>query len=254
MPEPEASAEETRPVNRLDRRTFLGRAAGLAVAVTTGPFPRASGAEPRWSEKANAWYAQQPWLVGSNYIPRTAINQLEMWQAETFDLDRIDRELGWAEGLGMNTMRVFLHDLLWQQDAAGFRKRIDQFLAIAASTNQADVRAVRFASGIRSRSWASSARRSRACTTRAGCRAPAPTVLQGPEPASRASRRTCKGSSARSPRTTAVLAWDVWNEPDNMNAPQLRRAGAARTRSKLVLALLPQGLCVGPLRPAGRSR
>ena len=66
--------------------------------------------------------AKQPWLVGSNYIPATAINELEMWQADSFDPQRIDLELGWAEGLGMNTMRVFLHDLLWQQDAAGFRQ------------------------------------------------------------------------------------------------------------------------------------
>ena len=87
----------------------------------------------RWSEqKANDWYAQQPWLVGSNYIPKSAINELEMWQEATFDPAQIDKELGWAEAMGMNTMRVFLHDLLWQQDAPGFRKRIDQFLTIAA--------------------------------------------------------------------------------------------------------------------------
>src|SRR5215470_14808420 len=87
----------------------------------------------RWTEqKANAWYAQQTWLVGSNYIPRSAINQLEMWQEATFDPAQIDQELGWAESLGMNTMRVFLHDLLWQQDATGFRQRIDAFLTIAA--------------------------------------------------------------------------------------------------------------------------
>lgn len=87
----------------------------------------------RWSEqKANDWYAQQPWLVGSNYIPKSAINELEMWQEATFDPEQIDKELGWAEAMGMNTMRVFLHDLLWQQDAEGFRKRLDQFLTISA--------------------------------------------------------------------------------------------------------------------------
>src|SRR5580700_7225614 len=92
-----------------------------------------SGKPERWTEaQANAWYAQQPWLVGSNYIPATAINELEMWQADTFDPKRIDLELGWAEGLGMTTMRVFLHDLLWQQDSSGFAERIDSFLAIAS--------------------------------------------------------------------------------------------------------------------------
>jgi len=76
----------------------------------------------RWSEqKADEWYKRQPWLVGSNYVPASAINELEMWQADTFDPKRIDLELGWAAGLGMNTMRVFLHDLLWQQDPEGFQ-------------------------------------------------------------------------------------------------------------------------------------
>ena len=71
-----------------------------------------AGELQRWSEKAaNDWYARQPWLVGADYTPADAINQLEMWQAETFSPERIDMELGWAEGLGMNTMRVFLHDL-----------------------------------------------------------------------------------------------------------------------------------------------
>ena len=90
-------------------------------------------AQGRWSEQqARDWYARQPWLVGSNYNPASAINQLEMWQGDSFDPKRIDLELGWAEGLGMNTMRVFLHDLLWQQDAEGFKRRLDQFLTIAA--------------------------------------------------------------------------------------------------------------------------
>src|SRR5687768_10293965 len=94
----------------------------------------ASPADPeRWPEaKVNAWYARQPLLVGSNYIPATAINQLEMWQADSFDPKQIDRELAWAQSIGMNTMRVFLHDLLWQQDAPGFTRRINTFLSIAA--------------------------------------------------------------------------------------------------------------------------
>src|ERR1043165_2428956 len=102
----------------------------LAILLIFSALGRAQ--TPQWSEKeANEWYAKQPWLVGSNYIPSYAINQLEMWQASTFDSNRIDMELGWAEDLGMNTMRVFLHDLLWKDDAAGFRRRLDRFLGIA---------------------------------------------------------------------------------------------------------------------------
>jgi len=86
----------------------------------------------RWSvEKANEWYARQPWPVGCNFIPSTAINQLEMWQEDTFDPETIDRELGWASGLGFNLVRVYLHDLAYDQDPDGFLKRMDQFLKIA---------------------------------------------------------------------------------------------------------------------------
>ena len=97
------------------------------------PFGGLSANAPRqWSpERADAWTAKQAWLVGSNFIPSTAINELEMWQAATFDLPTIDRELGWAEGLGMNTMRVFLHNLAWKQDRAGFLDRMDKFLQVA---------------------------------------------------------------------------------------------------------------------------
>lgn len=91
-----------------------------------------SQARERWTaEEAQRWYAQQPWLVGCNFIPSTAINQLEMWQAESFDPETIDRELGWAAELGFNSVRVFLHNLLWEQDKEGFLQRVDQFLAIA---------------------------------------------------------------------------------------------------------------------------
>lgn len=90
-------------------------------------------AREQWTRaQANQWYAGQPWLVGANYTPATAINQLEMWQAETFDPATIDKELGWAAGIGMNTMRVYLHNLLWENDPEGLKRRMDQFLAIAA--------------------------------------------------------------------------------------------------------------------------
>jgi hypothetical protein len=88
----------------------------------------------RWDvDKANAWYLAQPWIVGCNFIPSTAINQLEMWQTETFDMATIERELGWAADMGMNTVRVYLHDLAWDLDTAGFKSRLDHFLQQAAN-------------------------------------------------------------------------------------------------------------------------
>src|SRR5574340_1403913 len=79
-----------------------------------------------WSrQKANEWYSTKGWLRGSNFIPSTAVNQLEMWQKETFDTATINRELGYAESLGFNVMRVFLHYVAWQEDAIGFKERMN---------------------------------------------------------------------------------------------------------------------------------
>lgn len=109
--------------------TFI-RNTYLFLALTL--LPATLHARDRWTpDQANAWYAKQPYLAGANFIPSTAINQLEMWQADTFDPDTIDRELGWAEDLGFTSGRVFLHNLLWEQDQKGFLRRMEIFLDIA---------------------------------------------------------------------------------------------------------------------------
>lgn len=85
-----------------------------------------------WSvEKAHAWYDAQPWIVGCNFFPSTAINQIEMWQSSTYDHETIDRELGWAAGLGFNTVRVFLHSAVWEYEHDSFFRNVDDFLSIA---------------------------------------------------------------------------------------------------------------------------
>jgi len=105
----------------------------LILILSLCSFTLAIGQSKIWSaEKANAWYKQQGWLVGCDFLPSTAINQLEMWEAESFDTTTINRELGWAEGIGFNTLRVFLHNLVWENDAEGFKKRINTFLNIAS--------------------------------------------------------------------------------------------------------------------------
>ena len=87
----------------------------------------------RWTaRRARAWDGRQPWRVGCNFIPRTAVNQLETWQADSFDPVTIEQELAWAAELGMNLARVYLHDLAWVDDASGFKSRLDRFLQLAA--------------------------------------------------------------------------------------------------------------------------
>lgn len=191
----------------------------------------------RWTEqRANDWYASQPWLVGSNYIPADAINELEMWQAETFDPKRIDLELGWAESLGMNTMRVFLHDLPWQQDPAGFQKRINTFLEITSKHHIRPI-FVLFDSvwdplphlggqhapvlGVHNSGWVQS---------------PGAKALADPSqyPRLAAYVKGIVGAFANDPR---VLAWDIWNEPDNTNDGSYKQEEPPN-KVELVLALL----------------
>jgi hypothetical protein len=107
-------------------------ALGFACSTRSKPVDDVRPIRPVWTkEQANEWYKQWGWLRGSDFIPSTAINQLEMWQAETFDTVTIDRELGWAEDIGMNSMRVYLHHAAWEIDQAGFKERMNQYLAIA---------------------------------------------------------------------------------------------------------------------------
>lgn len=189
-------------------------------------------------EQANAWYARQPWLVGANYAPYNAINQLEMWQAETFDPATIEKELVWAENLGMNTMRVFLHDKLWQQDPAGFKKRIDQFLTIAARHHIRPM-LVLFDScwdpfphagrqhepvqGLHNSGWVQS---------------PGADILKdtGQYPMLESYVKDIVGHFKNDDR---VVVWDVWNEPDNTNASSYGRWEPVN-KVALVINLLPQ--------------
>jgi len=193
--------------------------------------------QTRWSEqRANDWYHAQPWLVGANYVPSDAINQLEMFQAATFNPALNDRELALGESIGMNTMRVFLQDQLWQQDPAGFLQRLDAFLAIAARHHIRPM-LVLFDScwepdpklgpqhppipGVHNSGWVQS---------------PGIPRLMDPavEPQLKAYVQGVVGRFANDPR---VLAWDIWNEPDNGNnhfGPE------AQEKTARVLSLLPQ--------------
>ena len=88
----------------------------------------------RWTEeRAWQWHNENGWMVGTNFNPSTSINQLEFWQEDTYDQETIERELEWSAELGMNMHRVYLHNLLWDQDSIGFLKRVDNYLEISES-------------------------------------------------------------------------------------------------------------------------
>jgi hypothetical protein len=232
-------------------RTFAGLWIGLLLALSmrVAAQQQDGGVAARWNEQAaNDWYARQPWLVGSNYIPASAINELEMWQAETFDPQRVDKELGWAESIGLDTIRVFLHDLLWEQDPQGFQKRIDTFLEIAAKHHikpffvlfdscwdpdpklgkQHEPR-----SGVHNSGWVQS---------------PGEKALQDPAQYPRLEAYV-KGVVSAFRNDKRILGWDIWNEPDNTNAGSYKDPA---NKAELVTALLPRAFAWA--REAGASQ
>ena len=207
----------------------------LLFAVTCAAEAPESG---RWSEaKAQAWYGQQPWLVGANYVPSDAINELEMFQAATFNAPLNDKELGMAEGIGMNTMRVFLQDQLWTSDPKGFQQRLDAFLTIASKHHIRPL-LVLFDScwepnphlgpqhppipGVHNSGWVQSPGQQRLLD---------PAV----EPELKAYVQGVVGAFANDDR---VLGWDVWNEPDNTNDGRFHEDATAKVRR--VDELLPK--------------
>jgi len=195
------------------------RASAVGVLALLASMIAASlQAAERWTPaEANQWYDAQPWLVGCNFGPSTAINQLEMWQADTFDPETIDRELGWAASIGMNTVRIFLHELPWQDDREGFYGRVDKFLEICASHKIRPM--VVFFDGV----WdpdpqSGPQRRPRTGVHNSGwVQSPGRVVLVDPAKQD-ALKPYVTEVIKRYAQDNRVLAWDLFNEPDNPNA------------------------------------
>ena len=213
---------EVRPTHRLSLRKqrprWNARVWRLALALLAALLPGShASAADRWTpDEAHQWYAAQPWLVGCNFAPGSAINQLEMWQADTFDPAGIERELGWAQEIGFNTVRVFLHDLPWKEDRDGFFKRLDAFLEIAA---RHDIRTmVVIFDGV----WDPDPKTGRQNMPRPGvhnsgwAQSPGRVILADADK-SAALKPYVVDVLTRYKDDKRVLLWDLFNEPDNPN-------------------------------------
>jgi hypothetical protein len=219
-----------------------------ATLLTAGLSLTASA--QRWTEaKANAWYDAQPWLTGANYVPSDAINEMEMFQAATFNPALNDKELGLAEAAGMNTVRVFLQDQLYLSDRTGFQQRLNQFLDIAARHNIRPM-LVLFDScwepnphlgpqhppipGVHNSGWVQS---------------PGTERLMNPA-IERELQAYVEGVVGAFANDKRILAWDIWNEPDNVHDEPSVLVAAKRAR---IDELLPKAFAwarkAGPTQP-----
>jgi hypothetical protein len=189
----------------------------------------------RWSaDKANRWWAGQPRTMGCNFTPSSAINQLEMWQAASFDLPRIETELALAASIGMNAVRVYLHDLLWIDGAAGLLMRMEAFLAAA------DRHGIRTMFVLFDSCWHPEPKLGPQPKPRPGVhnsgwvQAPGMSAMRDPAQRGRLEAYV-RGVVGRFSDDTRVLAWDVWNEPDN--GPEVSLCDAAELADKAALVL-----------------
>lgn len=235
----------------LDRRSALKLPAVLAAGAVLTSVPRASAELARWSpDQAHRWHRAQGWLVGANFIPANAINQLEMFQPGTFDPRRIDTELRMAKLIGLNTVRVFLHDLLWVQDRVGFQRRLARFVDIAAHHGIKPL-FVLFDScwdphprlgqqrnptpGVHNSGWVQS---------------PGADHLSDPRH-HRVMRDYVVGVLSQFRHDRRVLGWDLWNEPDN--PADAYKDVERRDKVERVAELLPQvfgwARSVDPIQP-----
>ena len=206
-----------------------------------------------WSEeKINKWYNAKPWQIGCNYIPQYAINQIEMWQEETFDADLINKELSWASGLGFNTIRVFLHHLLWEHDSNGYLERINTFLGIADLHNIKTMFVLFDAvwnpypklgvqphpkNHVHNSGWV---------------QCPGYDVLNDPEKYD-GLHEYVSGIVSYFKNDERVLIWDLFNEPDNMNIASYKDDNYAIHKAELSMGLLKKCILwvreIDPIQP-----
>jgi hypothetical protein len=211
---------------------------GSADVSSAPSIDQAPEVDGRWStEKAKAWHDRVGWLVGCNYAPSYAINQLEMWQRETFDLQTIDRELGWAAAIGFNSVRVFLHDLVWQQDSDDYLARFESFLEIARK-HGIGAMPVFFDSvwhpfptlgtqrppepGVHNSGWVQS---------------PGVAVLRDPARFD-ALEGYITDFVSRFRDDPRIHVWDLWNEPDNSNGASYGPRDLGAYKAEIVTPLL----------------
>ena len=191
--------------------------------------------ESRWTaERAREWYAAKPLLIGANFAPSSAINQIEMWSRDSWDPQAIARELKWAADIGMNSMRVFLHDIVWREEGGACLDRIDAFLDICAPLGIEPLIAIfddcwhepacgrqpAPRPGIHNSGWA---------------RSPGRAILL--DPARRDGLEPyVKALLERFGRDGRVLAWDIYNEPANFYLPSRSLAKEQREAERRRIA------------------
>ncbi|KAB2915095.1 MAG: cellulase family glycosylhydrolase [Hyphomicrobiaceae bacterium] len=176
-------------------------------------------------------------MIGCNYTPGYAANQIEFWSAETFDPATIDRELGDAAALGFNAMRLYLHDLVHAADPQGLLDRIDRFLALAARHGLGVIPVI-FDSVWHPFPHPGHQREPEPGVHNAGWVQSPGLATLGDAARFAALEGYVRSLIARFRDDARVLLWDVWNEPDNANAGSYGARDLGAAKADIVRPLL----------------
>ena len=225
----------------------------LATKVTVPFTEHDAELAHRWPEsKAKDWFEKNGWAVGCNYVPSNAINQLEMWQEATWSPELINRELGWAAGIGFNTVRVFLHQLVWETEKEKYLQRIDEFLAIASSHG------IRTMLVLFDAVWDPFPKTGKQPEPKpfvhnsGWVQCPGYDILNNPDRYDEL-RDYVQSVVNRFKTDERVLVWDLFNEPDNMNLASYKDDDYVAHKAELSMLLLKKTInwvrLINPVQP-----
>ncbi len=206
-------------------KSFIIGALSLVVAST-------SFARDVWTaEEANAWFAKQPYRAGVNYIPAYAINAIEIWQKETFDIKVIEKEFALMQSIGFNAIRVFLNDLVVNDDPKGFLERFELFLK-TADKYDIGVMVVFFTNGGRDDAKLGKQPEPNGTHNSGWKKQPSYKILGDRSKWGHLEKyvRTVVGAHAKDPR---IICWDIFNEPGNIRSEHIVGGGAGLTKERI---------------------
>lgn len=193
--------------------SLISTVCAVLLVSACGGHGEASG---RWTaEQANEWYEGVEWPVGCDYVPAYAGNQLQMWDGATWDAEAIDRELGWAEDLGFNSVRVFLHHKLWEADRDAFFARIGEFLTIADSHGISTLLTIFTNGGSEQRYIGEDIVPVEGIHNSIWAQTPGKTIVNDPEEWDEMEKYV-KDLLRNFKRDRRIIAWCLYNEPENV--------------------------------------
>lgn len=197
-------------------KNFCALIAGALITLCGCSGDASLEASGRWTaEKANEWYKCIEWPVGCDYVPAYAGNQLQMWGSATWNPAAIDRELGWAQELGFNSVRIFLHHKLWEDDRDRFFGRIDEFLSIADSHGISSLVTLFTNGGSEERYIGEDIRPARGIHNSIWAQTPGKSIINNPSKWGEIEKYE-KDVLKTFGNDRRIIAWCLYNEPENV--------------------------------------